>query len=148
MYFTYTQGHTTFEGWNLTDVPNSPVGSPEVLQQKALNMLDTMTRAVKEFVADYCESFNMPFMPTWLGSHDQLQDHVSTVKISTLEEPVRIKICCLHRPGVLRSVDVLNTLLVYLFIGIAIVIICIKLRQAYTMEGARWERRKLVLDLE
>ena len=95
----------------MTDVPNSPVGSPEVLQQKALNMLDTMTSAVKEFVADYCESFNMPFMPTWLGSHDQLQDHVSTVNISTLEEPVRIKICCLHRPGVLRSVDVLNTLL-------------------------------------
>ena len=67
-------------------------------------MLDTMTSAVKEFVADYCETFNMTFMPTWPGSHDQLQDHVSTVNVSTLEEPVRIKICCLHRPGVLRCV--------------------------------------------
>ena len=88
----------------MTDVPNSPVGNAEVLQQKALNMLDTMTSAVKEFVADYCESFNMPFMPVWPGSHDQLQDHVSTVNISTLEDPVRIKIRCLHRPGALRSV--------------------------------------------
>ena len=100
-----TQGHTTFEGWNLTDIPNSPVGNAEILQQSIiLSKLDTMTSSVKEFVADYCESFNMPFMPTWPGSHDKLQDHVSTVNVSTLEEPVRIKICCLHRPGVLRCV--------------------------------------------
>ena len=71
----------------------------EALQQKALSMLDDMTNAVKEFVADYCVSFNMPFMPTWSKSHDQFQDHVSTLNISTLEEPLRIKICCLHRPG-------------------------------------------------
>ena len=72
-----------------------PVVSAETLKQEALNMLDAMTNAVKEFVANYCVSFNMPFMPTWPGSHDQL---LSTVNISTLEEPIRIKICCLHRP--------------------------------------------------
>lgn len=71
----------------------------EALQQEALSMLDAMTNAVKEFVADYCVSFNMPFIPTWPGSHDQFKDHVSTLNISTLEEPLRIKICCLHRPG-------------------------------------------------
>ena len=81
------------------------MGSVEILQQKALSKLDMMTDTVKEFVADYCVSFNMPFMPMWPGSHDQLQDHVSTVNISTLEEPIRIKICCLHRPGVLRFDD-------------------------------------------
>ena len=86
----------------MSDLPNSPLGSPEALKQKALSTLDVMNDAVKEFVADYCVSFNMPFIPTWPGSRDQLQDHVSTVNISTLEEPIRIKICCLHRPGFLR----------------------------------------------
>lgn len=93
------------------------MGSVEALQQKALSLLEMISDAVKEFVVDYCVSFNMPFMPTWPGSHDQLQDHVSTVNISTLEEPIRIKICCLHRPGVLRFERVLYAC--YLFISIA-----------------------------
>ena len=93
------------------------MGSVEALQQKALSLLEMISNAVKEFVADYCVSFNMPFMPTWPGSHDQLQDHVSTVSISTLEEPIRIKICCLHRPGVLRFEHVLYAC--YLFISVA-----------------------------
>lgn len=100
------------------DLPNSPVGSIEALQQKALNMLGTMTDAVKEFVADYCVSFNMPFVPTWPGSHDQLQDHVSTVNISSLEEPIRIKICCLHRPGLLRFINLLHYIQ-FVFISVA-----------------------------
>ena len=86
----------------MTDLPSSPVGSAEALQQKALATLDVLTDEVKQFVSDYCVSFNMPFMPSWPGSHDQPLDHVSTVNISTLEEPIRIKICCLHRPGLLR----------------------------------------------
>ena len=81
------------------DLPNTPVVTAEALQQEALSTLDAITNAVKEFVADYCVSFNMPFKPTWPGSHDQFQDHVSTLSISTLEEPLRIKICCLHRAG-------------------------------------------------
>ena len=93
------------------------MGSVEVLQQKALSLLEIMSDAVKEFVADYCVSFNMPFMPTWPGSPDQLQDHVSIVNISTLEEPIRIKICCLHRPGVLKFEHVLYACC--LFISVA-----------------------------
>jgi len=116
------------------DLPNSPVGSAETLQQKALNTVDLMKDTVKEFVTDYCVSFNMPFIPTWPGSHDVFQDHVSTVNISTMEEPIRIKICCLHRLGVLRYVNIHNIHIVYLC---CLVTICTKLRQPYTMVGIK-----------
>ena len=123
------------------------MGNAEILQQSILSKLDTLTSSVKEFVADYCESFNMPFMPTWPGSHDRLQDHMSTVNVSTLEEPVRIKMCCLHRPGVVRCVCVLS-ILRCLFISVAIVTICTKLRQACTMEGIKLVRLNSVISLE
>lgn len=80
--------------------------SLEALQQKALSTTDTLKNVVMEFVADYCSSFNMPFMPTWTGSHDMAQDHMSTVSISSLNEPIRIKVCCVHRVGILRLVNV------------------------------------------
>ena len=119
----------------MTEIPNSPVCSVEALQQKTHSVLDVMMTAVKEFVADYCITFNMSFMPVWPGSHDLLQDHVNTINISTMEEPIRIKICCLHRPGLLRfaNVDVLYTDVYWC----CLVTICIRLKQVCTMVGVK-----------
>lgn len=96
------------------------MGSLEVLQLKALSLTDTLKDAVKEFVTDYCTSFNMPFMPMWSGSQGLLQDHMNTVNISSLNEPIRIKVCCLHRVGTLR--------LVYVY-----VIVCLLLLLSYQL---------------
>jgi len=100
------QLYTTFEGWNLIELSNSSVNSVEALQQKAFSRTDTLKNAVMEFVADYCSSFNTPFMPTWTGSHDMAQDHMSIVNISSLNEPIRIKVCCVHRVGTLRLANI------------------------------------------